>query len=112
MPITATYREEGWLYDLAQVRGALLVLLVALCSFGGLVAVYATRPPYHGPNVTAFYGFDLAVIAGVTSAAGVVIAVSTAVDNTHRVRKLAWACAGVSAATFVCFCVFIGLLST
>jgi hypothetical protein len=120
VPINIAYHEEGWFYDLTQVRGALLALLVALASLAGLLAVYIVQPGPHTvecfrggcANGTDLYGFLLSILAGLSSAIAVIVAAFIALDNTHRIRKLAWACATLSAATFVGFCVFIVVLSS
>ena len=45
---SGTYHEEGWLYDLWQVRGAVIMLFVAVACFAALFATYLSRPLAHG----------------------------------------------------------------
>lgn len=116
-----TYHEEGWFYDLTQVRGAAIALAVAVAGF---VATYAVSSSHHGSGGSAqcyrgacangldTLGFLLSVATVVGSLVTLFVGISSALDAGHRVRKLAWSFAALGGVNLVGFTVFIIVLST
>jgi hypothetical protein len=116
-----TYHEEGWLYDLSQVRGATLALLLGVAGFAATLAVASSHHgsggdvdcTYYGAcsNALSAYGFLLSAFTLVSSAIGVLVGGYTASQNTHRVRKIAWVYAVLCAANLVAFTTYLVILS-
>lgn len=122
MEETSAYHEEGWRYDLTQVRGCMIALCIALASFAVFFVDYLARWG-HGQGCTVFRGGSVcggvsssiaslfAYLTGISGLIAVVIGAYTATTNTHRVRGLAWVCAGLSTGVLVGFIAFIVVLS-
>ena len=112
---STTYHDEGWWEDLSEVRGALILLALAVLSFAGVLLVFFNESHLNGitgsgagttSNGTTAIGGLATVLTVIGSIVSALWAIYTASQNRHRVRKLAWTCAGLSAVNLIAFIAF------
>ena len=117
--VPSTYHEEGWLYDVRQVVGPLIGVALAVACFAVTVVMYEHPSRTLGTGVAGAGGAasvtatPSAAVGGLFTLLTVVVSllaigagVYVALDTSHRVRKLAYASAALSAANLVGFAAF------